>query len=82
MISIFDITIKDLMQLVRDFKTFMFLLLMPILFTLLFGFAFGGFGGGEGGDSRLPIGFLNEDDRWISEALHDLLADSDVIHLH
>jgi ABC-2 type transport system permease protein len=82
MISIFDIAIKDLMQLVRDFKTFMFLLLMPILFTLLFGFAFGGFGGGEGGDARLPIGFLNEDERWVSEALHDLLADSEVIRLH
>ena len=81
MISIFDIAIKDLMQLMRDFKTFMFLLLMPILFTLLFGFAFGGFGGGEGGDARLPVGFLNEDERWVSEALHNLLADSEIIRL-
>ncbi|MCP4140623.1 MAG: ABC transporter permease [Chloroflexi bacterium] len=81
MISIFDIAIKDLMQLLRDFKTFMFLLLMPILFTLLFGYAFGGFGGGEGGDARLPVGFLNEDERWVSEALHDLLTDSEIIRL-
>ena len=80
MIRIFDIAFKDLMQLMRDFKTFMFLLLMPILFTFLFGFAFGGFSGGES-DSRLPIGFLNEDDRWISETLHDLLVDSDLIRL-
>jgi len=79
---IFDIAQKDLMQLMRDFKTFMFLLLMPILFTILFGFAFGGFGGNGVGDSRLPVGFLNQDDRWVSESLRDLLADSETIRLH
>ena len=81
MIRILDIALKDLMQLVRDFKTFMFLLLMPIVFTLLLGYAFGGFSGGDS-DSRLPVGFLNEDDRWISESLRDLLGDSEVIRLH
>ena len=81
MIRIFDIALKDLTQFMRDFKTFMFLLLMPILFTFLFGFAFGGFSGGSESDSRLPVGFLNEDDRWISNTLHDLMADSDLIRL-
>jgi ABC-2 type transport system permease protein len=80
MIRILDITLKDLMQLARDSKTFMFLLLMPIIFTLLFGYAFGGFGGGEG-DSRLPVGYLSHDDHWISGALHDLLSHSEVIRL-
>ncbi|MFZ5820594.1 MAG: ABC transporter permease [Chloroflexota bacterium] len=80
MIRIFDIALKDLTQFLRDFKTFMFLLLMPILFTLLLGYAFGGFGGSES-DSRLPVGFLNEDERWISDTLHDLLADSDLIRI-
>jgi ABC-2 type transport system permease protein len=81
MIRIFDIALKDLTQFLRDFKTFMFLLLMPILFTFLFGFAFGGFSSGGASDSRLPVGFLNEDDRWISDTLHDLMADSDLIRL-
>lgn len=81
MIRILDITLKDLMQFTRDFKTFMFLLIMPILFTLLFGYAFGGFGGGDS-DARLPVGFLNQDDRWVSQSLHDLLAESDVIRLY
>jgi hypothetical protein len=45
--SALSITFKDLLQLTRDFKTFMFLLIMPVAFTLLFGYAFGGFGGGE-----------------------------------
>jgi len=80
MIRILDITFKDLLQLTRDFKTFMFLLLMPILFTFLFGFAFGGFGGGTS-DSRLPVGYLSQDDNWVTDELHGLLANSEVIHL-
>jgi ABC-type multidrug transport system permease subunit len=81
MIRILDIALKDLTQFLRDFKTFMFLLFMPIVFTFLFGYAFGGFGGNGESDSRLPVGFLNEDDRWISKALHNLLSDSDLIRL-
>jgi ABC-2 type transport system permease protein len=80
MIRILDITLKDLMQLGRDAKTFMFLLFMPIIFTLLFGYAFGGFGGGDG-DSRLPVGYLSQDDHWISDSLHSLLSASEVIRL-
>jgi ABC-2 type transport system permease protein len=80
MTRIFDITLKDLMQLLRDFKTFMFLLIMPILFTLLFGYAFGGFASGDS-DSRLPVGYLSQDHYWVSDSLHDLLAKSEVIRL-
>jgi len=80
MIRILDIAFKDLMQLSRDFKTFMFLLIMPILFTFLFGFAFGGFGGGDS-DSRLPVGYVAQDDHWVAESLHDLLSRSEVIRL-
>src|SRR5512141_1140793 len=80
MTRILDITPKDLLQLSRDFKTFMFLLIMPIIFTLLFGFAFGGFSGGVS-DSRLPIGYISQDDHWVTDSLHDLLDTSDVIKL-
>jgi len=80
MIRILDITQKDLKQLTRDFKTLMFLLLMPIIFTFLFGFAFGGFGGGDS-DSRLPVGYLSQDDNWVTSELHDVLSNSDVIRL-
>jgi ABC-2 type transport system permease protein len=80
MIRILDIAFKDLLQLSRDFKTFMFLLLMPILFTILFGFAFGGFGGGDT-DSRLPMGYLSQDNHWVTSSLHDLLSQSEVIRL-
>jgi ABC-2 type transport system permease protein len=68
------------MQLMRDFKTFMFLLIMPILFTLLFGYASGAFSG-KVSDSRLPVGYLNRDNRWVDQPLHDILADSETIRL-
>jgi ABC-2 type transport system permease protein len=80
MTRILDIAFKDILQLTRDFKTFMFLILMPILFTFMFGFAFGGFSDNQS-DSRLPVGYLSQDDNWVSDSLHDQLADSDVIRL-
>jgi ABC-2 type transport system permease protein len=80
MIRILDIAFKDLLQLSRDFKTFMFLLIMPVLFTFLFGFAFGGFGGGSS-DSRLPVGYLSQDRHWATDSLHDLLSKSEMIRL-
>jgi ABC-2 type transport system permease protein len=79
MTRILDIAFKDLLQLRRDFKTFMFLLLMPILFTLLFGYAFGAFSGES--DARLPVGYLDQDNSWVSHSLHDQLVKSDVIQL-
>jgi len=79
-IRIFDIAQKDLLQMVRDGKVFMFLLIMPVVFTFLFGYAFGGFGESQT-DSRLPVGYLDQDQSWLSEQLYDLLAASEVIRL-
>ncbi|MBN1219226.1 MAG: ABC transporter permease, partial [Anaerolineae bacterium] len=66
-------------QLVRDRKTFMFLLILPVTFTFLFGYAFGGFSGTA--DSRLPVGYLDQDNSRLSNTLHSLLANSRVIRL-
>ncbi|MGD0751953.1 MAG: ABC transporter permease [Anaerolineales bacterium] len=76
---IFDITLKDLMQILRNRMTFLFLLLMPVAFTLLFGLAFGG--SSQPSDTRLPVGLLNQDGGLISADLHTLLASSTVIRL-
>jgi ABC-2 type transport system permease protein len=78
-IRILDITSKDLLQLLRDRKTFLFLLIMPVVFTVLFGYAFGGFSSAS--DPRLPVGYLDQDGSAISRQLHDLLSGSEVIHL-
>ena len=79
MSRILDITAKDLLQLLRDRKVFIFLLIMPLAFTLLFGFAFGGFS--HDSDSRLPVGYLDQDASLASRKLYDLLAASQVIRL-
>jgi ABC-2 type transport system permease protein len=76
---VFDIALKDLTQLLRDRKTFLFSLIMPIVLTLLFGYAFGGFGSSS--DPRLPVGWLDQDNSPTSRRLYRLLADSTVIRL-
>jgi len=76
---IFDITLKDLMQILRNRMTFLFLLIMPIAFTLLFGLAFGG--SSQPTDTRLPVGLINQDGGASSMQLQTLLAGSTVIRL-
>ncbi len=76
---IFDITRKDIIQILRNRMTFLFLLIMPVAFTLLFGLAFGG--SSQPSDSRLPVGLLDQDGSLISADLHILLASSSVIRL-
>ncbi len=72
-----DLVLKDLTQLIRDWKAALFLVVMPIAFTLFFGFLFGG-GGKE--DPRLPVGFLDQDGGSVlSVHLLDLLSASDAI---
>jgi ABC-2 type transport system permease protein len=80
MIRIFDIAQKDLLQILRDRKTFMFLLIMPIAFTLFFAIAFGG-SGQSASDERLPVGFLDQDQSALSGELGKVLAGSTVIRL-
>ena len=77
MLRILDIIQKDIMQITRDFRSFMFLILMPVMMTFLFGFAFGG----GTSDSRIPVGYLSQDDYWVTDKLHDLLVASEVIRL-
>jgi ABC-2 type transport system permease protein len=78
---IFDLAIKDLKQTIRDKQAFIFLLLMPITFTFFFGWIFGGFADGEE-DSRLPVGWVNQDlQNELSVDLRSLLEGSDAIRL-
>jgi ABC-2 type transport system permease protein len=75
---ILALALKDIRQILRDWKAALFLVVMPVLFTLFFGFVFGG---AEGeGDPRLPVAFVDGDDgALLSHTLHDLLARSDVL---
>jgi len=76
---ILDIAEKDLLQLLRDRKTFLFLLIMPVLFTFLIGYATGGFS--KASDPRLPVGYTDEDGTWLSRALQEQLRGSEVVRL-
>jgi ABC-2 type transport system permease protein len=78
---IFDITAKDITQIMRDRMTFLFLLIMPIAFTLLFSLAFGGSGSSTPSDPRLPVGYLDLDRDTLSTELKGFLTASEVIRL-
>jgi len=73
-----DLAVKDLTEMVRDWKAAVFLVIMPVAFTLMFGFAFGGFGGGEE-DPRLPVGLVDQDGGRLSASLAGLLGASGAI---
>ena len=81
MSSIFDIAIKDLKQIMRDRKVFLFMLLMPVAFTFMFGLIFGG-SGSKDKDTRLVVGMFNQDaESPVSQQLLSLLESSTVMRL-
>lgn len=77
---VIDIMLKDLTQIVRDWRAATFLILMPIAFTLLFGFMFGGFSAGEI-DPRLPVAYLDQDGGDLSAQILQMLEVSSVVRL-
>lgn len=55
--TLFDIALKDLQQVLRDRKSLIFIVAMPLLFTVFFGVVLAN----PEGDPRLPIGIVNRD---------------------
>ena len=76
-----DIARKDIQQILRDWKSALFLIVMPILFTIFFGLVFGPvLSGDQKSDPRLPVGWINEDpEGLLSDSLKSLLDSSEVI---
>ncbi len=59
---VIDLALKDMLQIVRDRQSAIFMLVMPIVFTMFFGIIFNpGSGSGEDADRRLLVGILNLD---------------------
>lgn len=76
--KILNLIHKDLLQVFKDKKSFIFLLLMPLAFTLFMGFITAP---GNDGDTRVKIGFLNQDAQGdLTPSLVALLVSSDVIN--
>jgi ABC-2 type transport system permease protein len=76
---IIDLAIKDLLQIIRDWKAAFFLIVMPIGFTLLFGFIFSEQSTDSLADQRLPIAFVDQDQDLLGAPLNELLALSGTI---
>jgi len=77
---ILDLTLKDLLQLLREKRAAIFLLAMPIAFTIFMGMAFKG--GSQNDDPRLVLGWVNPNPSGLAgKTLHDLLSQSDVVRL-
>jgi ABC-2 type transport system permease protein len=75
---VIDLALKDLLQIVRDWKSALFLVIMPIIFTFFFGLLYGGIGGED--DPRLPVGFVNHDQAGVlTTGLQGMLEASDAI---
>lgn len=78
---ILDLTLKDLLQMLRDKRSLLFLVAMPIVFTLFMGFAYkSGMKSNESADSRIPLGWVNNDPNgFLSQQLFTMLSGSDSI---
>lgn len=73
-----DLALKDLIQIIRDWKSALFLVVMPILFTLFFGLIF--HPGEAEADPRLPVGLVSQDPvSGLATSLQHLLEESDVV---
>jgi len=71
---------KDLSQILREWKSGLFLLVMPLLFTLFFGFVMGSTSAPKPEvDSRLPVGVIDRDGDRLASNLKILLEDSEVV---
>lgn len=76
---VIDLALKDLSQIIRDKKSALFLVIMPIVFTGFMGFALGR---GSQTDSRLPIGFVTADTSGVlSQNLQAMLNESKTLRV-
>jgi len=79
--KIFDLALKDLSQILRDKKSLLFLVAMPIVFTLFMGFAYNSGGSDENADTRLPLAVVAETDSRLSQMLVERLEASDAVRV-
>lgn len=77
---ILTLALKDLAQVLRDKKSLLFMVAMPIVFTLFMGFAYRG--APDESDPRLALGWVNHDPQGeMSLALQEMLQSSEVVRL-
>ena len=75
----FDLTLKDLSQVLREKQSLLFFVLMPIVFTFFMGFAYRG--AVQPTDPRLALGWVDADGGALSQQLYAALEDSAAVRL-
>jgi ABC-2 type transport system permease protein len=77
---ILDLALKDLSQILRDKRSLLFLVAMPIVFTLFMGFAYRGNQSDENADTRTPLAIVaSEPDSRLSQMLLARLGSSEAL---
>ena len=77
---ILDLALKDLSQMLRDRRSLVFLVAMPVVFTIFMGFAYRGGSSSSSQDSRLSLAWVNgEPGGKLSGMLFDRLSASDAV---
>lgn len=77
-----DIALKDLRQMLRDRRSLLFLVAMPIGFTFFMAFAYRGQQSDPAADHRLVLAWVDQDGAaTLGQALADRLAGSDAVRL-
>ncbi len=81
--KILDLAFKDLYQILRDLRSLLFLVAMPIVFTLFMGFAYNaGESGNENADTRLGLAYVDpEADSRLNQMLFARLDASDALRV-
>ena len=78
--KILDLAFKDLSQMLRDKRSLLFVVAMPILFTFFMGFAYRGSTNQANSDLRIPLAVVNpQPDARLNQALMESLEASDAI---
>lgn len=76
----FDLALKDISQILRDKRSLLFLVAMPIAFTFFMGFAYRGASGSENADHRIPLAVVDpQPDGVLNRMLYARLDASDVV---
>jgi len=79
---ILDLALKDLSQMLRDKRSLLFLVAMPIAFTFFMGFAYRNVGSDENVDNRIPLAVVDpEPGAVLNNALIMRLESSDTVRV-
>ncbi|HBY08951.1 MAG TPA: hypothetical protein DEH22_14670 [Chloroflexi bacterium] len=74
---IIDLALNDLLQIFRDWKAALFMVVMPIGFTLMFGVIFGSSGGET--DPRIPVILVDQDQGSLVTPFYEILSRSESV---